>query len=429
MFARLALAFLLTFSAADATPFNAVPVQSKNTKKQSFMNKVMNNARPLRRLDEEEAELDLTAYSIKYVKCQFVKSYDDELAEDEDSASVLQTNRFIVFRLCPSSNCSYKYGEYLVDMDTYLEAAVEYQQEQQEEMCNYCAEVCAADDDAAEEEEEEEEEGDEEEGEEDGEDRRRLRNIRRKLEQSIDCDTCTDECEKIENMEDNGYVEASNFIECQQIGEDDDDAGQQYFAGAMCASGGEKIKIGVFTDEECSQLDTSLSAENYIGMKLSHALMKNIYDTDSNVPCTKPNWEVKEEKDDDAAEEEEEEVEANEMCLELYQASAKCESKHGFESGMANYEDYYNQYAQEDLVCSFINTISNGAYDQGGDIVLKSKSTAVEGATEATGGQKFALTVFILGTVGLAVYAASLHSQVTKGGSAGGLSNQGGAMA
>ena len=46
----------------------------------------------------------------------------------------------------------------------------------------------------------------------------------------------------------------------------------------------------------------------------------------------------------------------------------------------------------------------------------------------ATGGQKFALVIFVLGTVGLAAYAATLHTQLTKGGKAD-LSKQGGAMA
>jgi len=304
-------------------------------------------------------------------------------------------------------------------MDTYLEAAVEYQQEQQEEYCDYCDEVCAA---------EEEEEEDEEE---DGDDRRKLRKVSRKLEQSVDCDTCVDECEAIENMEDNGYVEASNFIQCQQVGEDDD--GTEYYAGAMCASSGEEIKIGVFLDDECSTLDSDLSAEDYIGAKLSHALLKNVYNADSYVPCVKPNWEVPADDDaegDDAAGDDaaEEEVEANEMCANLYSAAAKCESSYGFQDGLSEDEDFYNQYAQEDLVCAFINTISNSAYDQSGEIYLKSKSTNVEGATEATGGQKFAVTIFVLGTLGLAVYAAQLHAELTKG-STSGLSNQGGAMA
>merc|ERR1719343_884923 len=155
--------------------------------------------KPIRRLDEEEQEVDLSGYSLKFMKCQFVKSYDDDLAENEESETILATNRFIIFRLCPSSSCNYNYGEYLIDMNDYLGAAVEYEQEQQQEMCQYCEEVCQSDDDAAD----------------DGGGRR--------LAQDISCDSCLDECEKIENMEDNGYVEASNYIECQMIGEDDDD--------------------------------------------------------------------------------------------------------------------------------------------------------------------------------------------------------------
>eukprot|EP00586_Coscinodiscus_wailesii_P000010 CAMPEP_0172477234 /NCGR_PEP_ID=MMETSP1066-20121228/170_1 /TAXON_ID=671091 /ORGANISM="Coscinodiscus wailesii, Strain CCMP2513" /LENGTH=426 /DNA_ID=CAMNT_0013235527 /DNA_START=72 /DNA_END=1352 /DNA_ORIENTATION=- len=426
MFGHLALALLVATSSVTATPFSGVPAQTKNDGKASFVSKVMSNAR---RLDEDnEVDIDLSAYSIKFVKCQFIKSYDDELAE-EGADSVLKTNRFIIFRLCPSSSCAYNYGEYMVPMDDYLEAAVEYQAEQQEEMCNYCAEVCVNDDAAAEGDDaaEEEEEDEDEDGDEDGDERRKLRSIRRKLAQNVDCSSCGDECEKIENMEDNGYVEASNFIQCQQIGADDD--GTEYYAGAMCASSGEKIKIGVFMDEDCSQLDSSLSAETYIGAQLSHALLKTVYESDTLVPCVKPNWDVPADDDaangDDAAEEE---VEENEMCVNLYEPASKCETKHGFQSGLSDNADYYNQYAQEELVCALMDTVSNGAYDETGEIVLKSKSTNIEGATEATGGQKFALTVFILGTVGLAVFAAQLHSKLMKGGTDG-LSNQGGAMA
>merc|ERR1712048_1374396 len=318
----------------------------------------------------------------------------------------------------------------------YLESTVEYYQEQQEEMCNYCEEVCAADDDGGEEEEEEgeedEDEKDEEEDEEeedkdedeDGERKKRKLRKSRKLAQSISCDTCSDECEKIANMEDNGYVEASNFIECQEISEEDD--GTVYYAGAMCASSGRKIKIGVFSDEYCSQVESNLSVENFIDAKLSHALLKNVYSSSSGVSCIKPNWEV---QNDDAAEDDEEEEEKiNEMCQELYQDAGKCESIHGFADSYANYDGYENQASQEELVCSFIKTVKKGAYDETGDIVLQGKVTSVEGATAATGGQKFLLTAFIVGCIGLAYYAASLHSELTKGG-ADGLGSQGGALA
>jgi len=402
-------ALALLFVATSASPFNVKPTQSDSSLKTNYMAKVMSKAHPLkpiRRLDEEEEEIDLSGYSLKYVKCQFVKSYDDELAENEEADTILATNRFIIFRLCPSSSCNYNYGEYLIDMADYLEAAVEYEQEQQEEMCDYCEEVCAADDDAAD----------------DG--------GRRRLSQEISCDSCQDECEKIADMEDNGYIEASNYIECQMIYEDDDDGGAEYYAGAMCASSGEKIKIGVFLDEECSQLDNSLSVEDYIDAKLSHAILKSIYNPDTSVPCVKPDWEVEEEDEnaDDANQEEEEEVEVNEMCQQLYEGAAKCEQKHGFENGVSNYDADSNQANQESTVCQFINTLSSGAYDQSGEIVLRSNAAVEDGARATTGGQKVSLTLFIFGTVGLAIYAAQIHSQLTKGVSAG-LNTQGGAMA
>merc|ERR1719203_2038147 len=327
------------------------------------------------------------------------------MAENEEAGSVLATNRFVIFRLCPSESCSYSYGEYLVDMETYLQSAVEYHQEQQEEMCNYCNEICASDDDG---------------------NARKLR----KLEQAVSCDTCVEECEDIENMEDNGYVDATNFIQCQQLGEQDD--GTAYYAGAMCSSSGERIKIGVFSDEDCSQYEKNLSADDYLDAKLSYGLLKHVYSTEG-VSCVKPNWEVQEENEDEEQneeeeEEEEEEVEINQMCQELYQGAGKCESIHGFAEAIVNYENYENQASQEELVCEFIKTMKKGAYDESGEIILRSRITAVEGATATTGGQKFGLTVFILGTVGLAYYALSLHSQITKGGVSG-LVTSGGAMA
>merc|ERR1712232_443088 len=138
--------------------------------------------------------------------------------------------------------------------------------------------------------------------------------------------------------------------------------------------------------------------------------------------------ENEDEEQNEEEEEEEEEVEINEMCRELYEGAGKCESIHGFAESYVNYNNYENQASQEDLVCQFIKTMKKGAYDESGEIILRSRITAVEGATAATGGQKFGLTVFILGTVGLAYYALSLHSQITKGG-ASGLTTQGGAMA
>ena len=52
-------------------------------------------------------------------------------------------------------------------------------------------------------------------------------------------------------MQDNGYVDAAEFIECQMVYDPEDDDKATLYAGPMCASSGSKIKIGVFTDENC----------------------------------------------------------------------------------------------------------------------------------------------------------------------------------
>jgi len=368
--------------------------------------------------EEEEWEIDLSGYSIKFVQCQFIKSYDDELAEQEDAATVMRTDRFVIFRLCPTSSCSYNYGEYLIDMESYLQAAVEYNMEQQENMCQYCEEVCAADDDA---------------------NNRKLRRLDDELK--VDCDTCVDQCAAYEEMEENGYVDATNFIECQQIGEDDDDASeQQYFVGPVCASSGSAIKLGVFLDEECSEYDSSLSVETFLNKEdndngdvtISYDMLKKTYNTDT-ISCIEPDWEVPEEEEEDEngndqqEEEEEEEPEIIQMCQELYEMAAKCESVHGFEQTHYDDENYANQVSQEKLVCSFMSTIAKGSYDQSGNIVLRSNLAVEDDATAATGGQKFMLTVLIVGTLGFAYYAMLLHSTLMK--SAEGLESQGGAVA
>jgi len=415
---------LVAISAAVASAHKFAPAKSKNNGKSAYVSTLMRGARPtansqLRKLEEnEEYEVDISGYSVKYEQCQFVKAYDDELAEEEDYETVLATKRFVVFRLCPDNSCgscNYNYGEYMIDLETYLEATVQYQQEAQEEMCGACEECGNY---------ENQEQADQDD------------NANRKLQYyDVDCDSCYDECMKIENMEENGYVDATEFLECQMIYDPEDDGKTALYAGPMCASQGSKIKIGVFTDENCNMLDSSRDVDDYLmdgegyQMKLSHALLKTVYAEDSCVSCLVPAEEDENDNGDEnnGEDEEEEAPEVNEMCEALYEAAAKCEKNHGFDNGYSNYDGYDNQVAQEETVCTFIDSIKAGSYAEDGEIVVNGGSGSSGGGAKTTGGQKFALTFFILGTVGLAAYAGMLHSKLTKGSS--GLSNQGGAMA
>eukprot|EP00543_Licmophora_paradoxa_P003368 CAMPEP_0202444912 /NCGR_PEP_ID=MMETSP1360-20130828/3828_1 /ASSEMBLY_ACC=CAM_ASM_000848 /TAXON_ID=515479 /ORGANISM="Licmophora paradoxa, Strain CCMP2313" /LENGTH=408 /DNA_ID=CAMNT_0049061011 /DNA_START=308 /DNA_END=1534 /DNA_ORIENTATION=- len=408
---------MATASQLAANPFAA---KSKNNAKSAYVKKLMRGAKTtsgsqLRRLDQE-VQVDVSGYSVKFEKCQFIKSYSDEYAQNEEAETVLGTDRFVIFRLCPNNSCEYcstGFGEYMVDLESYLEATVQYQQELQENYCKACEECQNADDEA---------EADE--GDENNNDERR-----RKLA-DVDCSTCYDECQKIENMEENGYIDATMYLECQQIYDPEDDSAQALYAGPMCASSGSKINIGVFQDEECNQLLSGKNVEKYLvdddgnQMKLSHALLKTTYGSSNCVSCLKVD-----ENENDNDGDNDQQPEANEMCEQLYEAAAKCEDVHGFDNGYSGYNyQGNNQAAQEELVCDFISSIYSGSYDDEGEITVYGANSAMGGGSTTTGGQKFALTFFILGTVGLIAYAGILHGKLT-GGSKSQLSSQGGAMA
>jgi len=426
------IALSLLAATASANPFAAK--SSKNEPKTAFMSKLMNKAQPtknsqMRRLDGD-AQVDLSNYSVRFEKCQFVRAFSDDNAADADSETVLTTQRFVVFRMCPNSSCNSNYGEYILSLDEYLDSTVAYRQEEQEEMCETCEESCQYYDDKANNYYQEEEGGDEDEAdeEEDGDERRLMSG--RRLD--VDCDQCVSDCQKIENMEDNNYMDATNFVGCVGVQDAGDDGSDALYAGPMCASNGSKIKIGVFSDEECMVLEQNLDVEDYLtngdgyAVKLSHALLKTTYDNEDQITCADIEY-----YDDDVntAAGNYKAVGTKEICEEIYQAAAKCEEEHSFTSGINYYQNYYDvQNDNEELVCSFIDSLMAGTYSQEGEIVVGGMASVVSGGSSTTGGQKFALTFFILGTVGLAVYAAMLHSQLTKGGKSS-LSSQGGAMA
>ena len=396
-----------------------------------YIRNLMKGAQPTensqlgRNLDQEEYKVDISKYSVKFEQCQFVKTYNAEMAEEEDTTTVLATQRFVLFRLCPGDcdSCNYNYGEYLVDLETYLQATVEYYQEYQEEMCNAC--------DECQNNQYQNQDADQNDQQDNGDNNDQQN---RKLQQyNVDCNSCYDECYKIENMEANGYVDATEFLECQMIYDPEDDNRAPLYAGPICASSGSRIKIGVFSDEECLMLDSSKDVDDYLvndngQMKLSHALLKNTY-TNTCISCKEPQeWDENQDDNNQNNDNDQQDADAViEMCENLYDAAAKCEKSHGFDDGYANYYGYENQISQEETVCDFMTSLKSGTYDEEGEIIV-SGASSVAGSDSTTGGQKFALTFFILGTVALAVYAAMLHSKLVKGGTAD-LSSSGGAMA
>lgn len=97
-------------------------------------------------IDWTNMGFDMTQYSLKYTGCSAVKTYNSERAEDGWSDSVLSTKRFALFRLCPTNNCNRysvngcgrNYGEYVLEMDAFLEGVVEFNRQRYWHYCHFC---------------------------------------------------------------------------------------------------------------------------------------------------------------------------------------------------------------------------------------------------------------------------------------------------
>jgi hypothetical protein len=410
----LSTAVILSLSSVDGASMNnesSHPFAPKVTWKTpdspyaSYLGNLMAAARPtpdsqLRRRLEDGNEIDLTSYSIKFEKCAYIKQYDEE----HNDRTVLETQKLVMFRLCPengggtcsSGSCNSNYGEYIVDMDTYLEITLQHKKDEQDAYCEAC-QSCA----------------------DDGGRGRVRRRRRRRATTAVDCDTCYNQCLNIGNMEEYGYVDAAEYYRCEKVYQNDN-TGLVYYAGAMCDKSGARIKVGLFTDEYC-EIESDASPDTYVkkngyNVKMSYHLMKLTFATDSCVASC-----AGVDDDDDDGDGDYAEAETAEVCKTLYEAAGKCETPHSFASGISSQSDYYaTQIANEETVCDYIGNINSGAYDESGELVVKSSKTiSIVGGTkydtvQTTGGQKFALTFFLIGTVGFVAYAAVLRHRVNQ---------------
>jgi len=264
------------------------PEQSINTLKSVHANKQLRIANTPRKLENSEND-EISNYSIIYEKCENADTVFGGQGTEGNSTGV-SLEPSVTFRLCTSGFNSCDDQEHKVDMDDYLTISVKYKQKEQDNYCMSCEARCI-----------------------DGDTSRRNLEIQYSQGSNIYCDSCIDECEKIEEMKDNGYIDATNFIECLQIVEGEN----PLYAGPVCAGHqGSKIKIGVFADADCMYLDRSKDVEDYLGdadgnsFKLSHALLKKTYNKSAPIPC------------------EQVDEEDNEVCTKLNDAAERYAQTH-----------------------------------------------------------------------------------------------------
>ena len=300
MFSRIAvLALSLVVGAASGTVINGgsdgISMESqigynllKNARK--LANNNNNNGQSQYQGNYQEVNWDdidisyLAGYSIKFQGCHHVQQWNDE-AEDEEDIKIL-TQRLVRFRLCPSNSCSSgatfgcdsNYGDYVVDMETYVGA---YLTQMQDQYMNG--------------------------GQANNNGQRELANgqNQNQYKYNINFEDYM-ECAQMD-MNGNGNRELANNNNNANYYYNNQDVA--YYVGPFCAEQGGEIRLGVFLDDTCS-----VFADEGLDMfKMAHNGMELPYSQKSmlNLQCISCGGYG----------------EVNEMCETIYKVAGKCETK------------------------------------------------------------------------------------------------------
>lgn len=226
----------------------------------------------------------LAGYSVKFQGCHHVQQWNDN-AQDEDDLKIM-TQRLVRFRMCPADSCSSSstkgcdknYGDYLVDMETYVNVYLNQIQEQYMNNNNYYNNNM----------------------------NRGLANNNNNNKYNMNFEDYL-QCTEMSLDDDQRRVLANNnYYNGNYYGADEE---VQYFIGPYCAEQGGEIRLGVFHDDTC----TVFADDGAEMFELVHNGMPLPYSQKSLVTleCMSCGGYG----------------EVNELCESLYEVSGKCETK------------------------------------------------------------------------------------------------------
>lgn len=234
----------------------------------------------------------IAGYSVKFQGCHHVQQWNDDADGEEDIK--IMTQRLVRFRMCPADTCSStstkgcdsNYGDYLVDMETYVEAYMTQMQQQYMNNNQYY-------------------------GNNNG---RALNNnndnkYNMNFEDYLQCqememnDGQRQRARELRELNNNNYGN-QYYYNYNNNGDD-----IKYYVGPYCAEQGGEIRLGVFYDDTCS-----VAAEDGAEMfQMVHNGMALPYSEQSivNLGCLSCGGYG----------------EVNELCETLYEVAGKCETK------------------------------------------------------------------------------------------------------
>jgi hypothetical protein len=227
---------------------------------------------------------NISAYSLKYAGCSSISTFSDDMAEDEDSTTVVETDQYAVFRFCPSDSCSDTttygcmddYGEYMVPLYTWMTIVAEYREEEFERYCGYCDACYAANYYNSTD---------------DGNNNNNNRNLADDNDDgAAQADDYVANC-GYENAckgyydlcnNDDDKVDYSQFFGCKAYGASDD---LTLYIGPHCAKDKSSIVIAPFQDDACSIYEgDTYDLATVTGLPFTSDALMEYYETDC-IPC------------------------------------------------------------------------------------------------------------------------------------------------
>mmetsp|Transcript_49400 Transcript_49400/g.105003 ORF Transcript_49400/g.105003 Transcript_49400/m.105003 type:complete len:414 (-) Transcript_49400:137-1378(-) len=353
-----------------------------------------------RRLDGGNDDMSWAgSYSLRFEKCATSADYyggyfGGNQDGDEDNRyyyNGMYQQRLVHFKLCPTESCGSGCtgGEYVIDMNQFVQAYMEYKVEAEEAECESVAENCycenANDDEACE----------------------------------MQCYISAgiyDQCVEQDNQNNNGQqedeFELEEALECSQLEVDEDAANyyayqngdnngnynqnnqnnqqeeMEFFVGPYCSEDGQSIVLGVFMDEVCGYpAPEGIYEQFHYGKALPYST-ESIISNDC-ISCMQPG-------DDDNNNnnqnndngnnnynynQNQEDVEIREVCEQLYEDAGKCESN----------LDVYGVYPNT-MACDFIS----GLKASGKTRIFSKLANTTKNVTSSVLAGVFAATTLVL---------------------------------
>jgi hypothetical protein len=293
---------------------NARKVEQNNNNNNNNQNQYYANANGQSQYNGDYSEVDwsdidtsyIAGYSIKFQGCHSVQQWNNNAGEDDIK---IKTQSLVRFRMCPADTCSStttrgcdsNYGDYLVDMETYVAAYMEQMQEQyMSSSNNYYG------------------------------NRKLANDYNMDFDSYLSCnsmDMDNDQRKRARELRElnQNYYNSNSYNNNNNNNNNNGDEAS-YYVGPYCAEQGGEIRLGVFSDDTC----TIAAAEGAEVFQMVHNGMALPYSDQSivNLGCLSCGGYG----------------EVNEMCDTVYAVSGKCETK-------------MNVYYPNESSCSYIEGI------------------------------------------------------------------------